>query len=116
MAKYTEEQVIELEGKLTQDIMEFVGLFRRKPDEDEVIEWTKGIYHRKHNGIGNGWAKQLIERATNGLNFQQDVYRNVSKSSSFTLYSEEQVRQNENVPSDVLEDLGYHETVGIIDD
>lgn len=93
MAKrYTEEQVKQMEEKLIEAIREFVGLFHRKPSEAEVIDWVE-MYGLKPNGLHNGWAKNLIYKATWGMG----VWRKNHRKSSFVLYGVEN-----NVPDIVL--------------
>ena len=92
--------------RLEWDIKEYMRLCPAlgKPDEEMVTEWAVEIYHYKD--AHNGWIRDLIEKATKGL----DVSRNVRKSS-FELYGGEETH----IPQNKLGDFIPSEMVGIID-
>ena len=89
MAKrYTDEERWLIEVKLVLSIIEFVGLFHRRPTQNEVADWAEHIYKYKVNGMHNGWAKGLIKRALEGVDIPK------RRKSYFVLYgAENNVRQ-----------------------
>lgn len=107
MAKrYSDEERKLIEVKLVLSIIEFVGLFHRKPTQAEVADWAEHIYKYKVNGMHNGWARGLIKRATEDMNVRRNV-----KKTSFELYS-----TVENKCPALCLDFKPSEMVGICDD
>lgn len=83
--------------RLERDIKEYMVLCPAlgKPDEQIVVVWAEG-YGYKPNGLHHDWIRDLIEKATAGMNVQRNV-----RKSSFVLYGD----PNSHVPTNVLKPI-----------
>jgi len=94
-----------MKRKLEREIREYMELCPNlgKPDEQTVRDWAEG-YGFKDNGSRNGWIKELIEKATEGMNVSK------KRETTFTVYGEENNAQQ------CLGDYIPSEMIGICDD
>jgi len=88
-----------IEDKLIKDIRDFVPLCHRFPTTVEVIEWARWKYkfHPSYKSMAK-WARQLVERATNGMSVPAQV-----RESVFVLYP----RAGNYIPGNILQEPKY---------